>query len=72
LTGQVLAWKTYCAHAHNIQEEGWASFAGENLPAIIWQGNQYDPYPYELKGVELSSAGSQADPHSLSGMSVTT
>lgn len=49
-------------HAHNIQEEGWASFAGENLPAIIWQGNQYDPYPYELKGVELSSAGSQPTP----------
>jgi lambda family phage minor tail protein L len=49
-------------HAHNIQEEGWTSFAGENLPAIIWQGNQYDPYPYALKGVELSSAGSQPTP----------
>ena len=22
-------------HAHNIQEEGWAAFAAENLPAII-------------------------------------
>ncbi|HBN5546890.1 TPA: phage minor tail protein L, partial [Enterobacter cloacae] len=49
-------------HAHNIQEEGWAAFAAENLPAIIWQGNQYDPHPYELKGMELSSTGSQPTP----------
>lgn len=49
-------------HAHNIASEGWASFAADNLPAIIWQGNRYDPYPYELKGLELSSTGSQPTP----------
>ncbi|SQA85924.1 phage minor tail protein L [Citrobacter freundii] len=49
-------------HAHNIQEEGWASFAADNLPSIIWQGHQYDPYPYELKGMELSSTGVQPTP----------
>lgn len=49
-------------HALNISSEGWAAFAPGNLPAIIWQGNQYDPYPYELKGVELSSTGSQPTP----------
>ncbi|MEI9629769.1 phage minor tail protein L, partial [Phytobacter diazotrophicus] len=42
-------------HAFNISDNNWNAFAGENLPAIIWQGNQYDPYPYALKGVELSS-----------------
>lgn len=49
-------------HAHNIPSEGWASFAAENLPSIIWQGNEYDPHPYELKGIELSSTGSQPTP----------
>lgn len=49
-------------HAHNIASDGWAAFAAENLHAIIWQGNQYDPYPYELKGMELSSTGSQPTP----------
>ena len=49
-------------HAHNIAGEGWASFAAENLPSIIWQGNEYDPHPYELKGMELSSTGSQPTP----------
>ncbi|NIF20573.1 phage minor tail protein L [Candidatus Pantoea multigeneris] len=49
-------------HAYNLPTEGWAAFAQENLPAIIWQGNQYDPHPYELKSVELSSTGSQPTP----------
>ncbi|WP_428945309.1 phage minor tail protein L [Pantoea sp. FN060301] len=49
-------------HAHNIDSAGWASFAAEKLPSIIWQGNEYDPHPYELKGVELSSTGSQPTP----------
>jgi lambda family phage minor tail protein L len=48
-------------HAFNISDNNWNAFAGENLPAIIWQGNQYDPYPYALKGVELST-GSQPTP----------
>lgn len=49
-------------HAYNINAEGWKSFAAENLPSIIWQGNEYDPHPYELKGMELSSAGAQPTP----------
>ena len=51
-------------HAFNISDDKWKAFADAegNLPAIIWQGNQYDPYPYELKGVELSSTGSQPTP----------
>lgn len=49
-------------HAHNIEPTGWAAFAADNLPAIIWQGQQYDPYPYELKGIELSSTGAQPTP----------
>jgi len=49
-------------HAHNIAAPGWAAFAADNLPAIIWQGQQYDPYPYELKGLELSSTGAQPTP----------
>ncbi|QGU16377.1 phage minor tail protein L [Leclercia sp. 119287] len=49
-------------HAHNIATAGWAAFAADNLPAIIWQGQQYDPYPYELKGLELSSTGAQPTP----------
>lgn len=49
-------------HAHNIASAGWSAFAADNLPAIIWQGQQYDPYPYELKGLELSSTGAQPTP----------
>ncbi|MGC8423253.1 phage minor tail protein L [Mixta calida] len=49
-------------HAYNIPTEGWKAFAAENLPSIIWQGNEYEPYPYELKGLELSSTGSQPTP----------
>lgn len=49
-------------HAYNINTEGWASFAAESLPSIRWQGNEYDPHPYELKGLELSSEGSQPTP----------
>ncbi len=49
-------------HAYNLLPEGWKSFAGENLPSIIWQGNEYDPHPYELSGVEMSSAGAQPTP----------
>lgn len=49
-------------HAYNISSPGWKSFAAENLPSIIWQGNEYDPHPYEIKGLELSSAGSQPTP----------
>jgi len=26
-------------HAHNIDSAGWKSFAADNLPSIIWQGN---------------------------------
>lgn len=49
-------------HACNIPADGWASFAADNLPSIIWQGKEYDPHPYELKGLELSSTGSQPTP----------
>lgn len=42
-------------HAHNINQEGWSAFAAENMPSIIWQGQEYEPYPYEIKGLELSS-----------------
>lgn len=49
-------------HAYNISAEGWKSFAAPNLPSIIWQGNEYDPHPYELKGLELSSSGAQPKP----------
>ncbi|MCE0490999.1 phage minor tail protein L [Pantoea sp. Mb-10] len=49
-------------HAYNLSPEGWKSFAGENLPSIIWQGNEYDPHPYELSGVEMSSTGAQPTP----------
>lgn len=49
-------------HAHNIPSVGWASFTDGNLPSIIWQGKEYEPYPYELKGIELSSTGAQPTP----------
>lgn len=49
-------------HALNISPDGWAAFTDGNLPSVIWQGNQYEPYPYELRGVELSSTGSQPTP----------
>jgi len=49
-------------HAYNIASEGWKSFAAENLPSIIWQGNEYDPHPYELTGVEMTSSGTQPTP----------
>lgn len=49
-------------HAHNIPADGWASFAAENMPSIIWQGNEYDPHPYEFKGAELTSTGAQPTP----------
>ncbi|WAT01524.1 phage minor tail protein L [Rouxiella chamberiensis] len=49
-------------HAHNISLSGWKSFAADNLPSIIWQGHEYDPHPYELTGLELSSTGSQPTP----------
>lgn len=49
-------------HAYNIHSEGWASFAAENLPSIIWQGNEYDPHPYEVTGLELSGSGPQPTP----------
>jgi len=26
-------------HAHNIDSAGWKSFAADNWPSIIWQGN---------------------------------
>lgn len=49
-------------HAYNLPTEGWASFAAGNLPSIIWQGNEYDPHPYELSGLEMTSTGSQPTP----------
>lgn len=49
-------------HAYNIASDGWKSFAAENLPSIIWQGNEYDPHPYELTGVEMTSSGTQPTP----------
>ncbi|OQP32440.1 phage minor tail protein L [Pantoea latae] len=49
-------------HAYNLPTEGWASFAADNLPSIIWQGNEFDPHPYELTGLEMSSSGSQPTP----------
>lgn len=49
-------------HAYNISSLGWKSFAADNLPSIIWQGNEYDPHPYEVKGLELSSTGAQPTP----------
>lgn len=49
-------------HAYNLPTDEWKSFAGENLPSIIWQGNEYDPHPYQLSGMEMSSAGAQPTP----------
>ncbi|CAK8743248.1 hypothetical protein SODG_006384 [Sodalis praecaptivus] len=49
-------------HAHNINADGWASFAAENLPSIRWQGNEYDPHPYTVTGLALTSTGSQPQP----------
>ncbi|WP_414056826.1 phage minor tail protein L [Pantoea dispersa] len=49
-------------HAYNLATEGWKSFAADNLPSIIWQGNEYDPHPYELTGLEMNSSGSQPTP----------
>lgn len=49
-------------HAYNIAHEGWAAFTDGNLPAIIWKGELYEPYPYELADVELSSSGAQPTP----------
>lgn len=49
-------------HAYNINSEGWAAFTDGNLPAIIWKGEMYEPYPYELADVELSSSGAQPTP----------
>lgn len=49
-------------HAYNLAIEGWKSFAADNLPSIIWQGNEYDPHPYELTGLEMNSSGSQPTP----------
>jgi len=49
-------------HAYNLSTEGWKSFAADNLPSIIWQGKEYDPHPYELSGLEMSSSGSQPVP----------
>ncbi len=49
-------------HAYNLSTEGWKSFAADNLPSIIWQGKEYDPHPYELSGLEMSSSGSQPTP----------
>lgn len=49
-------------HAYNITDENWQSFAADNLPSIIWQGYEYDPHPYELKGLDLTSEGSQPTP----------
>lgn len=46
-------------HAYNIHSEGWASFAADNLPSIIWQGNEYDPHPYEVTGQDLVRAHSR-------------
>lgn len=49
-------------HAYNLPTDSWASFAEDNLPSIIWQGNEYEPYPYELSGIEMSSSGTQPTP----------
>ncbi|WP_391524186.1 phage minor tail protein L [Enterobacter mori] len=49
-------------HAYNIHSESWVSFAADNLPSIIWQGNEYDPHPYEVTGLELSGSGPQPTP----------
>jgi len=49
-------------HAYNIPADGWKSFAADNLPSIVWQGKEYDPHPYELSGMEMSSAGAQPTP----------
>ncbi|RVU75141.1 phage minor tail protein L [Pantoea dispersa] len=49
-------------HAFNLPSEGWKSFAADNLPSIIWQGKEYDPHPYELSGLEMSSTGAQPTP----------
>lgn len=54
-------------HAYNISTEGWASFAADNLPSIRWQGNEYDPHPYQLQGIELSSQGAEPTPKLLAG-----
>ncbi|MCU5775236.1 phage minor tail protein L [Winslowiella arboricola] len=49
-------------HNYNITVDGWDSFAEGNLPSIMWQGNEYDPHPSEIKGLELSSGGAQPTP----------
>ena len=49
-------------HAYNISENGWQSFAAENMPSIIWQGNEYIPHPYDIKNLALTSEGAQATP----------
>jgi phage-related protein len=43
-------WIRFFDSAYNIHSEGWVSFAADNLPSIIWQGNEYDPHPYEVTG----------------------
>ena len=49
-------------HAYNIPSDGWKSFAADNLPSIVWQGKEYDPHPYELSAMEMSSSGAQPTP----------
>lgn len=56
-------------YTHSV---GWASFAADNLPSIIWQGNKYDPHPYEVTGLELSDSGPQPTPTLYVGISLTT
>ena len=49
-------------HSYNISEDGWQSFAAVNLPSIFWQDKEYDPHPYQLQGLALSSQDSQPTP----------
>ncbi|MBS0855995.1 MULTISPECIES: phage minor tail protein L [unclassified Tatumella] len=49
-------------HAYNITDPDWQSFTTGNLPSVIWQGEEYDPHPYELTNLAVTSEGAQATP----------
>ena len=47
-------------HAYNITDPDWQSFTTGNLPSVIWSGEEYDPHPYELTNLAVTSEGAQA------------
>ena len=40
----------------------WHPGLNELKAPVFWQGNQYDPFPIEFRGLKKSSAGTQARP----------